>query len=143
MSTSKLFPAARLARWLLVLLLAFDFVASPLHAHLHDTGVDAHAVLVVHAGSADLALHAEEAPEKGLRHATLTARGDSRACVATPPDDATGGAGLPVSWPSDRLPAAPATADAGAAGFQQAVCVPDFPAHRSLPPAGRAPPRRA
>lgn len=90
-----------LGRWILVLLLAFDLVGSPFHAHAHDLGADAAARHAAHAVDAVAGVpHVEEngSPAFGhslaaLRnpqpqvdpHASIDEAPPSRADIAVPP----------------------------------------------------------
>lgn len=128
-----------LARWLLVLLLAWDQAASPLHQHHHDSGVDAHWSSAPHAQGAGPAPHIEDADDAAhLAHAVIAIR---------PRID----------------PSAQPVADAGTALIAQALAAvpaldeppsrhalpwpdgrpPPFASPLCLPPAGRAPPLHA
>ena len=68
----------RVMQWLLVLLLAWDQVGSPLHHHHHDSGVDGCALTAAHDDGATEALHLEDADE-GLQfsHAVMAVRPQS------------------------------------------------------------------
>lgn len=133
--------SAWLGRWLLVLVLAIDLIGAPLHAHAHDSGVDGHAWAPhVDAPGWD-APHLEDADDAlMLRHATLTLPASIDA-----PDmgAADGGLDLALAWwpPFDTAWALEPALDPSE---RWAVWPPPRrPEHRSLPPAGRAPPLRA
>ena len=49
-SNSRRFAALALGRWLLILMLTFDLIGSPLHAHAHDLGDYGFGTQVIHAG---------------------------------------------------------------------------------------------
>ena len=126
-------------QWLLVLLLAWDQVGSPLHRHHHDSGIDGCALTISHDNGAVGALHIDDA-DAGFQfsHAVMAVRPQSQLSpIAAAETDhaALGQVGL-------ALVLAALVAD------PQHVSPPDPgpPAHslqRSLPPAGRAPPLHA
>lgn len=71
------FGLLSLGRWVLILLLAFDLVGSPFHAHAHDFGGDGLRSHAVHAGaSADAAeaIHLEEFEGSGFGHSLALLR---------------------------------------------------------------------
>lgn len=133
---------ASLMRWLLVLLLVFDQVGSPLHRHRHDSGIDGTAYL----GQAPGAQHAVDqidpgGHERGFLHASTTLRAEPRASVPGSPVDAGSQDRAPASpWPPEWQAAA-GSSDAG--GHWAEADLPVQRRHRSLPPEGRAPPGRA
>ena len=126
-------------QWLLVLLLAWDQAGSPLHHHHHDSGVDGSALTTSHVDGAADALHVEDAAA-GLQfsHAVMAVRPQTQlgTITAADTDDAVLG--------QVALALVPATPVADS----QVVPRPDprppaHSLHRSLPPAGRAPPLHA
>ena len=151
----RVWAAYGLARWLLVLLLVFDQVGAPWHAHRHDSGVDGAGVSAVvsavggpvhadadGAGSA-FEPHAEteaHAPDErpSWAHATTVLRIESGLSLAAAADAAD--AAPAPSWP-DANPA-PRAANAFTRVLARRM-EPSRPVHRSLPPAPQAPPRRA
>ena len=132
--------AARLARWLLVLVLVADIAGSPLHRHHHDTGIDGSSV---HGPLAELqhaAQHVEEdSHDTDFVHAVTTVRAESRAAA---PDRSAD-----LDSPDVMLPAPWALPGPVIAAITRRPWTgPDTSLHRlhrSLPPAGRAPPVRA
>ena len=131
---------AQFLRWALVLLLVADIVGTPLHRHHHDSGIDGSAVHAQLAEPQHAAHHAEEDHhELDFVHAVTTVRAESRASA---PDAFADGDILVVapvsSWPSPGLIPAPI---ARLPWNDADTTLP--PLHRSLPPAGRAPPLRA
>ena len=130
----------RVMQWLLVLLLAWDQVGSPLHHHHHDSGIDGSALTTSHGnGAIEDVRHVEDA-DGGfhLSHAVMAVRPQpqlSPTAAGEAKDIAVGEAALALAsaewvadpqslpWPDTR----PAT----------------HSPHRSLPPAGRAPPLHA
>ena len=129
----------RVVQWLLVLLLAWDQVGSPLHRHHHDSGVDGSALTASHDDGAPDLPHAEDA-DGGLHfsHAVMAVRPQpqlSPTAAGQAKDVAVGEAALALAnaeWVADppslpRPDTRPAT----------------HSPHRSLPPAGRAPPLHA
>ena len=130
-----------LARGLLVVLLVADLVGSPLHRHRHNTGIDASSMHGQLADSTHSAHHVDEdehAPD--FVHAVTTVRAESR--TSAPDMSASAHAQdviLAAPWALPRL--------AGTVTISRLSWTePDTPLHRlhrSLPPAGRAPPVRA
>lgn len=138
--------ACGLVRWLLVLLLAFDQIGAPWHAHHHDSGVDGSFSSAVHAADAhpalgiethlDAAAHAPDS-RQAWAHATTALRVEAGLAPASA-DDAD--AGPAPAWPGVTLvPTAHCAAMLATASLYE----PRRPAHRSLPPSPQAPPRRA
>lgn len=124
-----------LLRWLLVLVLVWDQVSSPLHHHRHDSGVDAQWLTAsVHDAQAT-APHLED-DDHDLRasHAVLAVRPQLDLSSLTLGDDPDHSFA-----PSQAFAVAePGPAAAEAAGM--AALARPHSTHRSLPPAGRAPP---
>lgn len=122
------------ARWLLVILLMVDQIGAPLHQHHHDSGVDGHWMATeMHDGGQR---HLEEADHHGaFSHSVVSVgvKAELRARDAYPEDAAHAVALLATAWDipraADTRPSWPSTGP------------PPPPSHRSLPPAGRAPPR--
>lgn len=127
-----------LVRWLLVLLLVWDQVGSPLHHHRHDSGIDGQ--WLSGSSQSEQARDATEGnAEVRIVHAVLAIRPTSAVAPTDAPPQAqdigdhfllpvdfTLAAPDPDGRPSPRLhPAAP------------------HPVSRSLPPASRAPPLHA
>ena len=143
-----------IARWLLVLVLAFDLLSAPFHHHRHD-GVEgqlevaaahalahahAHAHANAHASVDDGATHAEGEEHPLLSHAAVAIRIDpSRLGQISAGADADDRADAPVAV----VPVVQQLAafdEPPPARFRPDRSRPDFLSHRSLPPAGRAPP---
>lgn len=124
-----------LLRWILVLVLVWDQVSSPLHQHRHDSGVDAQ-WLSASAHDAQASAAHLEADDHDLRasHAVLAVRPQLDLRSLTLGDDPDHGFA-----PSQTCALAePGPAEAEAAGI--AALARPHSTHRSLPPAGRAPP---
>lgn len=132
---------ARFFRWALVLLLVADIVGTPLHRHHHDTGGDSSPVHAQLAEPRHAELHAEDDPhELHFVHAVTTlragshpARPDASADLDSPVVALVSTRGAvhgPKPAPIARLP-----------WNERGTTL--HPLHRSLPPAGRAPPLRA
>lgn len=139
--------ACGLVRWLLVLLLMFDQIGAPWHAHHHDIGVDSSFVSAVHADDMDdhasgVETHADteaHAPDSQhtWAHATTVLRIEAGVSLALADDVDDGPA---PSWPGVGLvPAAHSGPVLAIASRHE----PPRPVHRSLPPSPQAPPRRA
>ena len=131
---------AWLLRWLMVLLLVTDLVGSPLHRHQHNFGFGGASLHGPLANSLHGARHLEDdihGPD--FVHAVTTIRAQSRVLVA---DMSTGTDSQDVAL----LPAWPLPGSHTPAIHVRYQAEPDtalHPLHRSLPPAGRAPPLRA
>lgn len=149
-STDSVMPHCGLIRgltWalrrLFVLLLVFDLVSAPLHRHHHDSGIDGSSV---HGHLGHLAVAAPSLPHieedshlPSVFHAVITVRAEPRASAPDRPTEPDA-QGVPLVAAS-VLPW-PATLASAKASYNE----PDTPTHRlhrSLPPAGRAPPVRA
>ena len=127
------------ARWLLVLALAFDLVSTPLHQHHHEGEGGPLEFTTVHALLDGAQAHTIGDEHPLTVHATMAIRVDlSRLGQLAPPDNTD----VPVVLVSlAQLPAAvdePPPED-----WHPDRSRPDFRSHRSLPPAGRAPPLHA
>ena len=128
-----------IARWLLVLVVAFDLVSAPFHHHHHD-GVEGQLGLATAHASVEVGVIHLDADDHPLAsHAATAIRIDPSRLAQLPPiDNAEAQSALvsvaqllaavddqpPRQWLTDRSR-------------------PDFRSHRSLPPAGRAPPLNA
>lgn len=124
-----------LLRWLLVLVLVWDQVSSPLHQHRHDAGVDAQ-WLTASAHDAQATTPHLEADDHDLRasHAVLAVRPQPDLSSLTLGDDPDHGFALGHAGAL----AEPGPIEAQAVGI--AALARPHSTHRSLPPAGRAPP---
>lgn len=124
-----------LLRWLLVLVLVWDQVSSPLHQHRHDSGVDSQWLPASAHDAQATATHLED-DHHDLRasHAVLAVRSQLDRCSPALGDDSDHG----VAPSHDCALAEPGPAEAQAAG--SAALAQPHSTHRSLPPAGRAPP---
>ncbi len=124
-----------LLRWLLVLVLVWDQVSSPLHHHGHDSGLDAQWLTAsAHDARATAPDLEDDDHDSRATHAVLAVRPQLDLSSLTPgndPDDSFA--------PSQAPPLAePRTAVAVASGI--AALAQPHSTYRSLPPAGRAPP---
>lgn len=123
------------ARWLLVLLLVWDQVGSPLHHHRHDSGVDAQWIGAF--GHGDATLHLEERDDDAsFAHAVLAVRTQSERQL---------GAATEAGPDLDMLVDADAPERQVSAMRCSVTPIAQAPrcTYRSLPPAGRAPPQQA
>ena len=128
------------ARWLLVLVVAFDLLSAPFHQHHHHDGVTGQLdFATAHVSLDDGDTHADGDEHPSVSHATMAIRIDpSRVGQLRPIDNAE----VPVALVAvarclvsvDELPTVHWRSDRSR---------PDFQSHRSLPPAGRAPPFHA
>lgn len=126
-----------LLRWVLVVLLVFDQVGSPLHQHQHDAGMDAQSLGPAwHAAEES---HAEEShPGVRFAHSVMGVRpaGVAFRDIISGSLERIG----PVSWPSATHWHVP---DDGVRAVPGRSTSPPHMAERSLPPASRAPPFHA
>jgi len=132
--------AAWVLRWLLVLVLMMDQIGSPLHRHHHDSGIDSSSIHGQHPGSLPVAHHIDDDDrESSTFHAVTTLRAVSRMSAPdTPSQDDPQPTVLAVA---SSLPWLEVEASGSATWADPAA--PPHKLHRSLPPAGRAPPARA
>ncbi len=126
-----------LSRWLLVLLLIGDQIGSPLHHHHHDSGID---------GSWLTATH--DSGPTGMLHLEGWDGGPSFAHAVTAVQQQTKGDPLVASAAARPAPFFAFTEFINLAPAVATVPRPDqrppaYSSHRSLPPAGRAPPLHA
>ncbi len=127
-----------LARWLLVVVVALDFLSAPFHHHHHDGVEEQIGFATAHASLDESGTHVEGDEHSLGSHATMAIRFDPfRLAQLLPIDNAGAQSALvsvaqllaavelpPQHWRPDRSR-------------------PDPRSHRSLPPAGRAPPLHA
>ena len=133
--------AACFLRWLLVLLLALDQVGSSLHRHHHDSGVDGSAIHTHHVDSQPIGAHIEDDDEPSLFHSITALRAGSR--TFDPDSSSSGQADTePPAMGAARALPCPRVEPCGKPSWA-APAAPPHPIHRSLPPAGRAPPSHA
>ncbi len=127
------------ARWLIVLVVAFDLLSAPFHHHHHD-GVEGQLEFATaHASLDDSDAHVESDEHSLVSHATMAIRIDPSRLAQLPPTD---NAEVKIALVSvaqllaavDELPPPQRRPDRSR---------PDFRSHRSLPPASRAPPLHA
>lgn len=125
-----------LLRLVLVLVLAFDHLSAPFHQHGHD-GLESHESVVAHLDAHDGDVHAVDLDDHPRSHAVMAIKvepsmtameGSSTSYVLAPPTVA-------------QLIAV--TLEPPAEHWRSDRSRPDFRSHRSLPPAGRAPPLHA
>ena len=127
------------ARWLIVLVVAFDFLSAPFHHHHHD-GVEGQLEFAtVHTSLEDGSPHAEGDEHPLVSHATTAVRIDPSRLGQLPAIDNPDAQVALVSV-AQRL----AAADELPPGhWRPDRFRSDFRSHRSLPPAVRAPPLHA
>ncbi|CAN7412306.1 hypothetical protein [Acidovorax sp. LjRoot194] len=135
-SPVSLARAMWIAKWLMVLVLAWDQIASPLHQHHHDSGIDGSWIGALKDGASVDALHLDDGDNSAFfAHATMAVQlqaATSQLSAASEPHalffafaevfDFVRLQEHPV-WPTYVVPA--------------------YPSFRSLPPGGRAPPLHA
>lgn len=127
------------AQWLIVLVVAFDLLSAPFHQHRHDGVEGPLGFATVHASLDDGDTHAEGDEHPLVSHATMANRIDPSRLGQLPPINIADAQVALVSVAQllaavDELPTE---------HWQPDRSRPDFRSHRSLPPAGRAPPLRA
>ena len=133
-----------LLRWLLVLLLAWDQIGSPLHRHHHESAFGAHA-LTAHAGVAHVpnAVNADDADsDLDFAHAVMAVRPQFECRLVAAAFVAAESGHSPVAVQSLAARATASLADPRPLLRPDKV-PPAYISHRSLPPAGRAPPLHA
>lgn len=128
-----------LARWLLVLALAFDLLSAPLHSHHHDGVGGLLEVATLHASRDETDTHADGADHPLVSHATIAIRIDPSRLGQLPTLDGADVQQVALLSVVQLLVAV----DAPPAHWRPDRSRPDFRCHRSLPPAGRAPPLHA
>lgn len=132
-----------LLRWLLVLLIAFDQVGSPMHRHHHDSGVDAAHWVAGAARPKSVGMHSlreRDIPGGAIFHANTAMRSEARLLLGS--DSAAPEAEHLVAliWPAQSLtlaalhaPSPPPADDAPRRAASWHALIPE----------GRAPPLRA
>lgn len=126
-----------LGRWMLVLLLVADHVGAPLHHHQHDSGVDASWTTISTAHEQDLDTHVEDGDhDQHFAHATLALRSSGEVVKTWAADESTQPLVLAPAFLALLVP----EEEAGQLRPPPAWRSPPIRSHRSLPPAGRAPP---
>lgn len=130
--------------WLLVMLLVFDQLSSPLHRHHHDNGVDAAGmsqgmVHSVHVGGMHLD---DESAEPDGYHVAGAPRSDSNGSFLAA-DISPDGAAIAATWFADTWIASQGAATEIHWPNALALDRPARPVPLSRPPDGRAPPARA
>ena len=128
-----------LARWLLVLVVALDFLSAPFHHHHHDGVEEQTGFATAHAAFDNSGTHAERDEHSPGSHATMAIRIDPSRLAQLPPIENADARTALVSVAQllaavDELPPHHWRPDRSR---------PDVRSHRSLPPAGRAPPLHA
>lgn len=128
-----------IARWLLVLVVAFDFLSGPFHHHHHD-GVEGQlefSTAHVSLEAGDTHVEADDHPLAS--HAATAIRIDPSRLAQLPPIDNADAQNALVSV-AQLLGAVD---DLSPQQWRIDESRPDIRSHRSLPPAGRAPPLHA
>ena len=136
--TSVVSSAWLFARWLLVLALAFDQISAPFHHHQHD-GVDAQLESVASHAALESELHVDSDDHGVGSHPAIAIRVDASRNGQLPAVDSVGAA-VAVNA---RLRLLAALDEPVRRHWVRDFSTPDFRSHRSLPPAGRAPPLHA
>ena len=129
----------RVVRWLLVLLLAWDQVGSPLHRHHHDSGIDGHALTASHGDGATDVRHLED--EDGgfhFSHAVMAVRPQPQLSRVAASGETES---VALAWTALPLESAARADDPRLLPWPDTH--PPHSPYRSLPPAGRAPPLHA
>lgn len=125
-----------LVRWLLVLVLVFDQISSSLHPHLHHAEVDAQWITASTSAAPPDVSHLEDhGHDPRAAHPVLAVRQQVELHPVTTSGDDTGHRLLP-----SQVFALPELDPAEAEVHGMAALARPHSTHRSLPPAGRAPP---
>ena len=125
-----------LAHWLLVLVVALDFLSAPFHHHHHDGVEEPAGFATAHAAFDVSGTQVERDEHPPGSHATMAIRIDPSRLAQLPPID-KGDAHIVLVSVAQGL----AMADARPPHhWRPDRSRPDVRSHRSLPPAGRAPP---
>jgi hypothetical protein len=128
-----------LVRWLLVLVVALDLLSAPFHPHHHD-GIEGQLEFgAAHASFDDGDAHVDSDEQSPFSHSATALRTDTSRLGQLP---ALQGADLPVALISVAQLLA-ALDEPPPTHWRPDRSRPDFRSHRSLPPAGRAPPLHA
>ena len=123
-----------LVRWLLVLVLIWDQVGSPLHHHQHDFGLDGQWVgATLHSGYPALTRAKDGHEDLRITHAVLAVRPQFDLNAITVSDN-PGGSGIASAAILAQV------TDSVALDIANADSSEPRQTYRSLPPAGRAPP---
>ena len=127
------------ARWLLVLVLACDLLSAPFHPHHHDGIAGPLEFGTAHASFDDGGAHVDRDEHTAFSHSATALRTDPSRLGQLPALD---GADVPLALVSvvDLLTARD---EPTPIHWRPDRSRPDFRSHRSLPPAGRAPPLHA
>ena len=127
------------ARWLIVLVIAFDLLSAPFHQHHHE-GVDGQLGFSTALVSLDdMDSHAEEANQPLASHSAMAIRIDPSRLGQLPAVD-NPAEQVALVWVVRRLAAAGMLPSEH---WRPDRSRPDFRSHRSLPPDSRAPPLHA
>lgn len=127
------------ARWLLVLVVAFDFLSAPFHHHHHD-GVEGQLELsTAHVSLETGETHVEADDHLLASHAATAIRIDPSRLAQLPPID-NANAQIALVSVAQLLTAVD---ELLSRQWRPDRSRPDFRSDRSLPPAGRAPPLHA
>ncbi len=132
-----------LLRWLLVLLIAFDQIGSPLHRHHHDSGVDAAHLTLVSTGDPSVSPHvpcARDAQESALFHSNTAVRSEARMLQCNEFAGIDANALVSLIWPELSETAFIALSRLGVSSEQSG---PEPASWHELLPESRAPPPRA
>lgn len=133
-STSAAARGLWLVRWLLVLVLIWDQVGSPLHHHQHDFGIDGQWVgASLHSGYPALTRATDGHEDLRITHAVLAVRPQFDLNAVTVSDNPGGSSIASASILAEGT-------DSVALEIAKADLSEPRQTYRSLPPAGRAPP---
>lgn len=124
-----------LLRWLLVLVLVWEQVSAPLHHHGHASGIDVQWITTsIREGPADVSHLEDHDHDPRASHVVLAVRPRLDLGSFTLGHDADDGfAYCQAPTPAGLLPAVALAVGSAASARPHSI-------HRSLPPAGRAPP---
>lgn len=134
---------ARSAWWflrlLLVAVLAFDHLSAPFHSHVHQ-GIDSHESVVAQVDHHDIDSHVVDLEEHSVSHAAMAIKTEAPRIGKLPGAPSSNHVLAP---PPSVAELVATTLELTSEHWRSHRTRPDFRSHRSLPPAGRAPPLHA
>lgn len=128
-----------LAQWMLVLVLGFDHLSAPFHAHHHNGAAVQHELAAGHHSFDDGDTHAQGVAHPLVSHAAMAIRIEPSRLAQLP---ATPSAAAQMALVSSVEPLAGFN-ESASAQWRPDRSRPGIRSHRSLPPAGRGPPVHA
>lgn len=129
-------------RWLLMLALTFVQISAPFHRHQHD-GVDAAGVVIHRLATSDAMPQLQGAAPLIGSHALMSIPVDASRSAQLLGAEPLEAAAMAVAMRWHWMAALPAIDEPPAVHRARDLATLQFRLHRSVPPAGRAPPRTA